>query len=273
MDSRDMQVIGLCRFSYPALGGFQVAHETVQARMDFLYDPARLEERFRTFQTLTLPGLIAQTDPNFTFLVVIGDQMPREYCDRLMDLLAGLPQAVVQKHAPGPHRQVMRDAINSVRDESKVPCLQFRLDDDDAVSVRYVQELRTAADELDKLIQNNRHVAIDFNRGWIARPGADGLQVLQTVQSFWTPALAISVQPGARNSIMNFGHSSLVRHMPAVSLPHDDMFIRGHNDFNDSRQKKRGVKHFDLTPITTDEADFLRLAFNVDNAQVRALFG
>ena len=30
MKSQDMQVIGLCRFSYPAYGGFQVGHETLE---------------------------------------------------------------------------------------------------------------------------------------------------------------------------------------------------------------------------------------------------
>ena len=33
------------------------AGETLQERMDFLYAPERLEERFRFFETLTLPGI------------------------------------------------------------------------------------------------------------------------------------------------------------------------------------------------------------------------
>ncbi len=272
MPSRNMQVIGLCRFSYPALGGFQVEHDTTAARIDYLFDPARLEERFRTFQAFTLPCIAAQTDPDFTFLVVIGNQMPKLYRDRLMDLLSAVPQAVVQEHAPGPHRQVMQAALNSVRRDTLAPCLQFRLDDDDAVSVQYVEELRNAARQLDTLVSTNRHIAIDFNNGWIAKPSSAGLSVVNTVQSFWTPALAISVQPGTGKSIMNFGHSKLAHHMPAVTLPNEHMFIRGHNDFNDSRQNKRRTKQFNLAPITQDQADLLKLGFNVDTDQVRALY-
>ena len=52
-----MQVIGLCRFSYPAIGGFQVDHPDIAARIAYLYGPARMEERFATFETLTLPPL------------------------------------------------------------------------------------------------------------------------------------------------------------------------------------------------------------------------
>ena len=60
-----MQILGLCRFSYPATDGFQVVHDTVKARRDYLYSPARLEERFRLFETTTLPCFREQTDPDF----------------------------------------------------------------------------------------------------------------------------------------------------------------------------------------------------------------
>ena len=50
-EGADMQVIGLCRFSYPGEGGFQVTHDSLRARMAHLYAPARMEERFATFET------------------------------------------------------------------------------------------------------------------------------------------------------------------------------------------------------------------------------
>ena len=69
-----MQVLGLCRFSYPALGGFQVGHDSTADRIAYLYDPARLEERFRLFETVALPCLMAQTDPDFEMIVLVGAQ-------------------------------------------------------------------------------------------------------------------------------------------------------------------------------------------------------
>ena len=140
-----MQVIGLCRFSYPAIGGFQVEHESPQARAAYLYAPARMEERFRTFETVTLPALRGQTDRDFTFLIVIGDDLPDLWRDRLQALVADMPQAVIQAHAPGPHRSVMQEAINSVRSFDGTPSLQFRMDDDDAVALSYVEKLREVA--------------------------------------------------------------------------------------------------------------------------------
>ena len=81
-----MQVIGLCRFSYPAIGGFQVMHDTTEDRRRFLYDPVRLEQRFHLFETLALPGLRHQTDERFQFLIVVGECLPEPALHRLRDI-------------------------------------------------------------------------------------------------------------------------------------------------------------------------------------------
>ena len=54
-----MQVIGLCRFSYPAIGGFQVEHAKIAEREAYLYAEDRMEQRFRTFESFTLPCMKA----------------------------------------------------------------------------------------------------------------------------------------------------------------------------------------------------------------------
>jgi len=94
-----MQAIGICRFSYPGDGGFQVEHDSLKARMDYLYAPARMDERFATFETMMLPPLRAQTDGDFTLAVVIGESLPAPYRDRLEGLLADMPQAVILPRA------------------------------------------------------------------------------------------------------------------------------------------------------------------------------
>lgn len=271
MDSRDMQVIGLCRFSYLGEGGFQVEHETLDERAAFLYDPVRMDERFRTLEAFTLPSIRAQTDPNFTFVVLIGETFPEVYRKRLEDLLADIPQAVIQARSPGRHREVMRATINSVRTDSKDPCLQFRLDDDDAVSVRFVERLRDVAQDCRPLIRHHANVAFDFNQGWIARPGATGIDALKVTEALWTPALAMSVKHKDDTTIMNFGHSRMGHVMPVVTMPNENMFIRGHNDFNDSRQVGH-VRQFKLSAINLKTERLFRQEFNVDVDRVQTLF-
>lgn len=266
-----MQVIGICRFSYLGLGGFQVEHETLEARAAYLYAPERMEERFRTFEALTLPPLRAQTDPDFTLLVVTGDSLPAPYMDRLRALLADIPQAVIQTHAPGSHRQVMQEAINSIRREEKHPCLQFRMDDDDAVACVYVERLRAAAEDLRKLARKHRHIAIDFNQGYVVRPGAEGLAAAPTQRPFTTAALAVMFKPAVKLSVMNFAHEKLPQMMPTVSFTGEDMLLRGHNDYNDSRQKP-GIKPIALRPLDAGEEAHFTQTYNIDANQVRRIF-
>jgi hypothetical protein len=271
MDQSRMQVIGLCRFSYPALGGFQIEHATPEARAAFLYDPARMEERFATFEALTLPSLRAQTDPDFTLAIVVGDTMPEPLLERLFDLVGDMPQAVIIPRAPCRHRQVMREVINHVREDRPLPSLQFRMDDDDAVAVTFIARLRAAAGDIAPMLARHRYVGIDFNQGHIARIGPKGIHARETIETLWTPALGMGVASGASRGIMNFSHAKLGRVMPVVTLPGEDMFIRGHNQFNDSRQKD-GIKPVRLPLLDAAGEDAFRRIYNVDADHIRAHF-
>ena len=266
-----MRVIGLCRFSYPAVGGFQVEHETREAREAYLYAPQRLEERFRTFETITLPPLRAQTDPDFTLLVVIGESLPTMYRDRLMALLQDVPQAIVQAYPPHRHRKIMQEAINSVRIVDGDPCLQFRMDDDDAVACSFVERLRAVARDVRALAQRHRHFAIDFNQGYIVRPGSDGIHAAPTKAPYSTAALAIAVTPQTDLTVMNFAHAKVSQNMPTVTLTGEDMLLRGHNDFNDSRQKP-GVRQPKLVPLDSTGEMHFKTTYNIDSNQVRRVF-
>lgn len=266
-----MQVIGLCRFSWPGVGGFQVDHSTLQDRIDYLYAPKRLEERFRTFETITLPPLRAQTDPDFTFLIVIGESLPEQWQNRLQALVSTIPQAVILPLAPGRHRQAMQEAINTVRRFDNEPCLQFRMDDDDAVACSYVQRLREAAQDVRKLSRKHRFLAIDFNQGYIASPGPDGIRAMATNVPYTTAALALMLQPSEQRSVMNFAHFKLAQKMPTITFTGQDMLIRGHNDYNDSRQKP-GIKPVSLTALSPTEESHFRTVFNIDADHVRRVF-
>ncbi|MEP4196472.1 MAG: putative rhamnosyl transferase [Aliishimia sp.] len=266
-----MQTIGLCRFSYPAIGGFQVEHDDLATREAYLYAPARMEERFRTFECFTLPALKVQTDPDFTFLIVIGESLPDTHRQRLNALVEGMPQAVIAAYPPAQHRAVMKDAINAVRCFDKEPCLQFRMDDDDAVAVDYVSSLREAAQDVRKLSRKHKHLAIDFNQGFIARPSADGIAATKTDKPYMTAGLALMLKPRHELTIMNFAHMKVAQHMPTVTFTGTDMILRGHNDYNDSRQKD-GVKPVKLSALDAAGEAHFKARFNIDADHVRQVF-
>ncbi|WP_407495026.1 glycosyltransferase [Pseudooceanicola sp. MF1-13] len=265
-----MQVIGICRFSYPAIGGFQVLHETAADRAAYLYAPDRMEDRFRTFQAFTLPALRAQTDPDFTFVIVVGYDLAVDYGNRLWDLVEDIPQVVIREYAPGPHREIMKEAINSVRDHDQAT-LQFRLDDDDAVAVDFVARLKAEGFARADDLQGNRHIAIDFRNGYIASPGADGIHAMETSNPFMTAALAIAFEPGVRSTVMNYSHVKLGKFMQCFAVHGDRMYVRGHNRWNDSRQGD-GIQPEDLHPLTPATKQTFRDRFAIDEAEVARLY-
>ena len=267
-----MQVIGLCRFSYPGEGGFQVEHASIEERIAYLYAPERMEARLAQFEAIALPGLKAQTDPDFTFIIVIGDSLPDIWRARLMDLIADFPQAQVQEHPPGPHRQVMRTAINAARGDIQAPCLQFRHDDDDAVAVDFVERLRGAAEANAQLIADNRLVAIDFERGFSARPGPGGVEAADCKLSLYGVALGMSVRGGVQQTIMNFAHKKMGQFMPVLRFDDSPMFVRGHNDHNDSRQKA-GVAPLHLSPLDDARRRVFEERFAIREDDVKRIFG
>lgn len=267
-----MQVIGICRFSYVGIGGFQVEHESVEDRCAYLFDPARLEERFRTFQAFTLPSIRAQTDPDFTFLIVISTLMPDVARRRLMDLVAGTPQVMVEAWEPRRHRPVMQDAINGVRLDNGKFCLQFRLDDDDAVAVDFVEKLRCEGGKLAPFLDGKRHVALDFRKGFVVSPDEKGMMFGEIDEPCWTPALALAIAPDLNLSVMNFSHNKLPRAMEVVSFPDDAMFIRGINMFNDSRQKD-GVAPYKMKRMDAETKRNFRQRFGIEPAKIKALYG
>ncbi|WP_298919291.1 putative rhamnosyl transferase [uncultured Roseobacter sp.] len=266
-----MQVIGICRFSYPAIGGFQVRSASLAERRAYLYDPDRMATRFALFEAFTLPSIRAQTDADFVFLIVVGDSLPRRYSERLRDLVKDIPQIVVQRHAPGPHREVMNDALNALRSNKKAPCIQFRLDDDDAVARGFVAELRRRAVPALQILEDSQSVAIDFNQGYIARPNAEGIEAAAVKESYWAAGMAIVTRPKSQQTIMSFSHNKIWQHMPTLTFTGTDMMLRGIHPYNDSRQKTE-PRPVQLQPLDAAGEVHFKMTYNIDADNVRRLF-
>lgn len=270
MDSKDMQTIGLCRFSYPALGGFQVEHATIDERIAYHYAEDRIKERFQLMETVALPCLREQTDQNFELIIVIGDSLPTLHRDRLHDLTADMPQVRIVSEPPRPQREVMKELLNAARKDPSRPCLQFRHDDDDAISVDFIERLRQTVRDCPGLIRDNRTVAVDFNRGYVAELSAQGISATETVRSLYVASLGMYVAGGCHLTIMNFAHEKIGRFMPVVSLSDAPMWVRTHNGYNDSRQKK--VKPIPVEPLTQAQKAEFAARFAVREERVKQVF-
>ncbi|WP_306152777.1 glycosyltransferase [Roseovarius sp. MMSF_3281] len=265
-----MRVVGLCRFSYPALGGFKRMHDTVEDREAYLYQPERMNLRFNHFETLTLPSIAAQRDPRFSFLVVIGPRMPKPYLDRLHDITAGVEQIKIVAMEPVKHRYAMQAAIKEELGEDTGESLQFRLDDDDAVGVNFVRAIRRMARQAGNLRKPWRNMVFEFSKGYEAALSPEGIRLREVQIPFLACGLAALFKPGAKKTIMNYGHHKLHETMPTLIDPGMPMYIRAVHADNDSQASDRQDKP---QPATREQLDLLRAKFNVDEAQVKAVFG
>ena len=264
-----MRVIGLCRFSYPALGGFKRMHETVAEREAYLYEPARMALRFAHFESLTLPSITAQTNGDFTFLVVTGESLPEPWRSRLHDLAADVPQMRIVPMAPMRHRDAMRLAIKEALGEDDTESIQFRLDDDDAVAVGFVQSLRWFERNTRRMRRGWRNVAFEYNRGYAVRLSERGIEAEAVQTHFWACGLAVLFRPGDPKTVMNYGHHKLHHEMPTLINPAADMYLRAVHGDNDTGNAQHPPA---LAPLDDAQRALFHRRFNVDEDRVKALF-
>ena len=230
-----VQMLGLCRFSYLGGRGFQVRHDNMQDRRAFLYDPGRLSRRWFWFRHVTLPGLLAQSDPDFTLVIMTGPDLPQPFLDRLRDLVERVPQfrlaliPPMDRHldaclaATEPHIEPDADVVG-----------HFRQDDDDAVAIDYIRDARGDFQVLEPIWQRRRRLSCDYSRGLVLKATQQGVSVEARMIHNAVAALTVYLPPDARRSVMHFPHWKIGLSMPGVTMPAKPMFVRLLNHDNDS---------------------------------------
>ncbi|WP_235857721.1 glycosyltransferase [Marimonas lutisalis] len=272
--TRDMtqrHVVGLCRFSYPAVGGFQRMHDSTEEREAYLYAPTRMAQRFAHFEALTLPSVAAQSDPDFSFVVLIGDSLPAPYLDRLRDITADIPQVRLFSLPPRRARRAAQHAIVAelARLGADRESIQFRLDDDDAVAVDFVERCRALADRSEALRDGVRCFGIEFPRGLTVSLSPGGVLAEELTASFWACGMAMVIRAGDDKTIMNFPHHKMHHTVPMLVEPRPEMFIRAKHDDNDSGKHYRTGE---LRPLTDDQRKRLKWRFALDEDRIRRIF-
>lgn len=234
--SDDVQVQGLCRFSLPCTGGFKKYHDSLEERRAALYAPKRLDVRTLWFEHILLPPLRAQTDKDFTLHLLLGEDFPEPWRSRIEAAIRDVPQIVPHWRAPDDHRAICRDVLLDWRDPTRAVVAEFRLDDDDAVAVDYVQQLRRSWRKLALFANAQGRVALDHGKGIVLEALADSSikpHVLAT--QCWSAALAVYLEPDDEAMVMDFPHHKIWARMPFVNLTESVMFIRGDHGHNDAK--------------------------------------
>jgi len=262
-----LQVLGLCRFSVPSLGAFQVEHDSIEARRAMLYDPERLARRFLWFEHVLLPSIRGQVDKDFKLIVLLGEDFPDPWLSRMQALTGPVPQIVLEFAPPENHRQVCGLAMASHMEPEATAVAQFRLDDDDAVGVNFTRRLRRDIQAQARFFARAGMLAFDYGRGIVLRDTETGLRVEPCLTRYWTPGLAILTRPDSGKYILDFQHHLIWKQMATLTQVDQIMFVRGAHGSNDSAIPAQ-PHSFPLKPEAAPT--MLRERFGIDLAAFEA---
>lgn len=233
-------VIGICRFSFCGNGDW-AAYSGVDSGTDIdllrleqaerLYDDARMALRFHLFENFLLPSLQAQKDPNFILIVLTSDIMPAKHLKRLRTLCDSDERLLLLVSDQTTVHKALMPEITRLNSGLSRPLVQFRIDDDDCLSVTYVQELRRYMTRLGDVMP----LAYSRSTGLVVTcyDGDEATRVYRTTLPFNSMGTAIRVH--GERTIFSFGHAALQRRFPAVVDNAGMGFLAVKIDGHDSR--------------------------------------
>lgn len=259
------RLVGLIRFSYPALSGFTAKSPDAATLQATLFDRARLERRFALWETLALPSLLAQTDPDFETLVLVGDALPAWAHDRLHAGLAPLNARIVA--LPPMHHYPAIQKAYAGYDEGFSHLTSFRLDDDDALDRDHIARLRRTAAGIAGFTATP--FAIAHNRGlFVDLTGGKARFSEVTEKMPLGIGLALCAPAGHPDTIFRRNHRLLPQFLTTFSDATEIAFLRSVHDGNDSNAHTTGVVE-DRTEAEVDT--ILSARFATDRAALNRL--
>lgn len=214
-------IFGYMRFSYLGRSDARMSRtgDDPEARMQALYAPERMEERFHFFEHLCAPSLRWQSDKDFRFAIFTSPELPDPYKQRLQAIVADIPQVEIvydtAEHITyAIHPWIERQAI-----VHKARTLHFRLDDDDVLASDSIAMLRANMDQVP-------------DRGIISRPSglflmdsAEGPELLAKFEPFIAIGFALVNPPGVIHNPYALRHQMHFRSAPALILPGEFAYI------------------------------------------------
>ncbi len=272
LKSSELQVLLLCRWSYPsAVEAFGKALPDLAALRAYLYDPARLDLRLLFLEHVVLPGLRLQTDTHFKVVFMIGADLPEPHRSRLLDLLATVPQAVADAVPEGQvHRIAVREVMARHRDPEAAVVAEIRLDDDDAAAVDLVEMTRALFPAMRPVFRETGRMCLDFCRGVLLLLDRDRVEARAVTARYWACSMVIFTRPSIRLSILDYPHHEVWQRMDTMTWQQRPMFVRGSHWDNDSALTERVLSGAVHTTELEAPGPLLREAFAIDIAAVEA---
>lgn len=246
------QVIVVIRFSYLAETGFRMARKGLDGARAALYAPERLTRRFRLFETLTLPSLRAQSDPDFTLAVLIGADFPPTFRQHLVSLIAPLRDARIIALPPFNNYKSTKLAIDACVRPDTTHIISLRLDDDDALGCDVVEAQKRIAPMIASAAGADTPAVICFNNGLFLELSEAGNTIYGVIEKLPLGIGMGMIAPvGARPTIFSTDHRQVHTRWNTYTEALTPRFIRTVHRDNDSGAHLTGAR-IDYKP---DELD------------------
>lgn len=243
------QMLGLCRFSFlfQETTGFAKKISTGEGG----YDEARIEARLKLFEALTLPSLAAQTDKDFKLIILVGRHLPQRFKAQLAELTDGIPQFVLHEEEEGQHHLKLCKAVLLAHRDPGAPIVgDFRMDDDDAVAIDFIETARAYASAFEPIIAAGRTVELDFCRGLALNFTEGEVAAKEIIAGHWTPAQVFFNLASSRRTAFHHHHFKSWQQEICVSVPSPVMFVRGLHSSNDSGRAWEKLQGQEPDPVT-----------------------
>jgi hypothetical protein len=127
----------ITRFSYRGRDALKEIDGPTFYRDKDPLDPERLDRRFKLFEIACLPSILAQSEQNFAWIILVDNALPPKYLDRLRSLTESKKDRFI--HAFDPRLSLARlEWLAPYLGEFKGHVITTNLDDDDSLPTRYV---------------------------------------------------------------------------------------------------------------------------------------
>ncbi|MEO1797169.1 MAG: glycosyltransferase [Pseudomonadota bacterium] len=231
-----LQVLGLMRWSYPSeIDAFDLEVTSLEALRATLYSPARMEERLFFLEHVVLPCIRAQSDRNFRIVMLMGDQLPDPWRTRVMALIEPVAEIIPVFEPEGQrHAAVCRAVMKAHRNPRAAAVAEFRLDDDDAMGLDFVEVTRRAYRQHREILRHHRAFCLDYTKGLAMIAGPGGVEVRPVFSQLVGIAQALIYGPRHRKSVLDYPHRRLWTSMPNLTYPDPVKWVRGIHRTNDS---------------------------------------
>jgi hypothetical protein len=258
------------RFSVLTPTYYNEKFATLADTAEHIYSDSRMALRFHIFEKLVLPSLVAQSDPDFKLIILSGQAMPDRHKERLSDLIEPHSNMRVDFVDTEDHYKLLKKAYNSVPLGDAQQRLMFRLDDDDAVGIMFIERLKAIAEGLTELMGDKVPQIIAFNRGFHVEIDPDGdNDVFDTCErSPLSTGMALLAPAEYPNNPYRYNHRKSAQHFNTYSDIEHPMYIRTIHSDNKSNPAQMGISKR-LKPERIERQ--LRKFFGVDTAFLKDL--